>query len=117
MFRRCRVFCWICARDSCIVLHLRAVRRNARWLRERCTLQSIMIISSPCMPSRGCRQLTEAVAGLQEWEKLWTINKRLIDPVAPRHTAVTAAGRVLLTLSNGPEVGIAVEVYCRRLLD
>ena len=39
----------------------------------------------------------------QEWEKLWTINKRLIDPVAPRHTAVTAAGRVPLTLANGPE--------------
>ena len=45
------------------------------------------------------------VGPLQEWEKLWTINKRLIDPVAPRHTAVTAAGRVPLTLSNGPEVG------------
>ena len=41
---------------------------------------------------------------MQEWEKLWTINKRLIDPVAPRHTAVTAAGRVPLTLTNGPEV-------------
>ena len=40
----------------------------------------------------------------QEWEKLWTINKRLIDPVAPRHTAVAAAGRVPLTLTNGPEV-------------
>ena len=35
------------------------------------------------------------------WEKLWTINKRIIDPVAPRHTAV-AAERVLLTLTNGP---------------
>lgn len=23
---------------------------------------------------------------LQEWEKIWSINKRLIDPVAPRHT-------------------------------
>lgn len=40
----------------------------------------------------------------QEWDKIWTVNKRLIDPVAPRHTAVTAAGRVPLTLSDGPEV-------------
>jgi len=35
------------------------------------------------------------------WEKLWTLNKRVIDPVCPRHTAVEAA-RVLLTLTNGP---------------
>lgn len=32
------------------------------------------------------------------------MNKRLIDPVAPRHTAVTAAERVPLTLSDGPAV-------------
>ena len=38
---------------------------------------------------------------MMTWEKLWTINKRIIDPVAPRHTAV-AAERVLLTLTNGP---------------
>lgn len=25
---------------------------------------------------------------LQEWDKIWTINKRIIDPVVPRHTAV-----------------------------
>ncbi|KAK9795898.1 hypothetical protein WJX73_001913 [Symbiochloris irregularis] len=25
---------------------------------------------------------------LQEWDKIWTINKRVIDPVCPRHTAV-----------------------------
>ena len=38
----------------------------------------------------------------QEWEKIWALNKRVIDPVCPRHTAVAAAGRVLLRLSNGP---------------
>jgi len=37
------------------------------------------------------------------WEKLWTMNKRLIDPVCPRHTAVEAgAGRVLLSLEGVP---------------
>lgn len=41
---------------------------------------------------------------MQEWDKIWTVNKRLIDPVAPRHTAVTSAERVPLTLSDGPEV-------------
>ncbi|XP_050382492.1 glutamate--tRNA ligase, cytoplasmic [Argentina anserina] len=40
---------------------------------------------------------------LMEWDKLWTINKKIIDPVCPRHTAVIEEGRVLLTLSNGPE--------------
>jgi hypothetical protein len=39
---------------------------------------------------------------LQEWDKLWAINKRIIDPVCPRHTAVRAAGRVRLRLGNGP---------------
>ncbi|XP_031500951.1 glutamate--tRNA ligase, cytoplasmic [Nymphaea colorata] len=40
---------------------------------------------------------------LMEWDKLWTINKKLVDPVCPRHTAVVEEGRVLLTLTNGPE--------------
>jgi glutamyl-tRNA synthetase len=38
-----------------------------------------------------------------EWDKLWTINKKLIDPVCPRHTAVFADGKVILNLSNGPD--------------
>uniref|UniRef100_A0A383W857 glutamate--tRNA ligase n=1 Tax=Tetradesmus obliquus TaxID=3088 RepID=A0A383W857_TETOB len=38
----------------------------------------------------------------QEWDKIWTINKKLIDPVCPRHTAVAAAGKVLLTLEGAP---------------
>lgn len=40
---------------------------------------------------------------LMEWDKLWAINKKIIDPVCPRHTAVIEHRRVLLTLSNGPE--------------
>ncbi|KAJ7973188.1 Glutamate--tRNA ligase [Quillaja saponaria] len=39
---------------------------------------------------------------LMEWDKLWNINKKIIDPVCPRHTAVIAE-RVLFTLSDGPE--------------
>jgi glutamyl-tRNA synthetase len=39
---------------------------------------------------------------LQEWDKIWTINKKIIDPVCPRHTAVEAQGKVLLTLAGGP---------------
>ncbi|KAL3695636.1 hypothetical protein R1sor_009712 [Riccia sorocarpa] len=40
---------------------------------------------------------------LMEWDKLWTINKKIIDPVCPRHTAVIGDGKVLLELTNGPE--------------
>ncbi|GAB2292316.1 hypothetical protein Dimus_026564 [Dionaea muscipula] len=39
---------------------------------------------------------------LMEWDKLWTINKKIIDPVCPRHTAVIADRRVLVTLIDGP---------------
>lgn len=38
-----------------------------------------------------------------EWDKLWNINKKIIDPISPRHTAIVKEGCVLLTLSNGPE--------------
>ncbi|XP_044489937.1 glutamate--tRNA ligase, cytoplasmic-like [Mangifera indica] len=40
---------------------------------------------------------------LMEWDKLWTINKKIIDPVCPRHTAVIEERHVLLTLTNGPD--------------
>ncbi|GAB4847776.1 hypothetical protein Ancab_026839 [Ancistrocladus abbreviatus] len=40
---------------------------------------------------------------LMEWDKLWTINKKIIDPMCPRHTAVIAEHRVLVTLTDGPE--------------
>uniref|UniRef100_A0A453EQD6 glutamate--tRNA ligase n=1 Tax=Aegilops tauschii subsp. strangulata TaxID=200361 RepID=A0A453EQD6_AEGTS len=40
---------------------------------------------------------------LMEWDKLWTINKKIVDPVCGRHTAVLKDKRVLLTLTNGPE--------------
>jgi hypothetical protein len=38
----------------------------------------------------------------QEWDKIWSINKRLIDPVCPRHTAVETRARVPVQLINGP---------------
>lgn len=38
-----------------------------------------------------------------EWDKLWAINKKIIDPVCPRHTAIIEERRVLLILSDGPK--------------
>ena len=46
----------------------------------------------------------------QEWDKLWALNKKIIDPVCPRHTAVAAEGRALLRLNNGPEAPEVVTV-------
>ncbi|KAK9821493.1 hypothetical protein WJX74_002572 [Apatococcus lobatus] len=40
---------------------------------------------------------------LMEWDKIWTINKRIIDPVCPRHTAISDSQRVKLHLTNGPQ--------------
>lgn len=39
---------------------------------------------------------------LQTWEKLWAINKRVIDPVCPRHTAIDSQDSVPVNLTNGP---------------
>ena len=41
-------------------------------------------------------------ANLMEWEKLWTLNKRIIDPVCPRHVALIKSDRVELTLCMAP---------------
>ncbi|KZV43694.1 putative glutamate--tRNA ligase, cytoplasmic-like [Dorcoceras hygrometricum] len=38
---------------------------------------------------------------LMEWDKLWAINKKIIDPICPRYTSVTE-NRVLLILTDGP---------------
>mmetsp|Transcript_490 Transcript_490/g.828 ORF Transcript_490/g.828 Transcript_490/m.828 type:complete len:741 (-) Transcript_490:465-2687(-) len=41
---------------------------------------------------------------LMEWDKLWTINKRVIDPIAPRYWAINSAGRVEFHLTDGPAI-------------
>ncbi|EYU24804.1 hypothetical protein ABFS82_13G019200 [Erythranthe guttata] len=41
---------------------------------------------------------------LLKWDKLWAINKKIIDPVCPRYTSVIEDKRVLLTLTDGPKV-------------
>ena len=38
----------------------------------------------------------------QEWDKIWTINKKVIDPVVPRHTAVENKDKIKLTV-DAPE--------------
>ncbi len=35
-----------------------------------------------------------------EWDKLWATNKKVIDPVAPRHTALEKRGLVKVTVTG-----------------
>ncbi|OAA39418.1 glutamyl-tRNA synthetase [Metarhizium rileyi] len=39
-----------------------------------------------------------------DWTILWAMNKKAIDPVAPRHTAVATKHSVLVTVIGGPDV-------------
>lgn len=39
---------------------------------------------------------------LLEWDKLWTLNKKHIDPIAPRYTALVKEGLVRVQLEGGP---------------
>ena len=38
-----------------------------------------------------------------DWTLFWATNKKFIDPIAPRHTAVTKQGAVPATVLRGPE--------------
>ena len=44
---------------------------------------------------------------LQEFDKLWALNRGIVDPVAPRHSAVRSRGRVRVSLEGAPAVGSA----------
>ncbi|KAF6257709.1 tRNA synthetases class I, catalytic domain-containing protein [Scenedesmus sp. NREL 46B-D3] len=44
------------------------------------------------------------------WDKLWTLNRRRLDPRSSRHMAVEDAGRALLAISGGPDQPQPVEV-------
>lgn len=49
----------------------------------------------------------------QEWDKIWTINKKVIDPVVPRHTAIENINRIKLTVDapSSPELVTAPKCF------
>jgi len=47
---------------------------------------------------------------LLEWDKIWAVNRRIIDPKAPRYTAIQDATKVPFVLSNGPAAPYTGEV-------
>ena len=38
------------------------------------------------------------------WDKLWTLNRRILEPLAPRHMAVAPGGAAVLLRVTGPGV-------------
>ena len=44
----------------------------------------------------------------QEWDKIWAFNKKVIDPICPRHTAVEVENRVPVNLIGAPEEAVEV---------
>ena len=49
----------------------------------------------------------------QEWDKIWAMNKKLIDPVCPRHTAVLCENKVPVTLSGVTEETIEIPKHVK----
>ncbi|KAK0450308.1 glutamyl-tRNA synthetase [Desarmillaria tabescens] len=47
---------------------------------------------------------------LLEWDSLWSLNKKVIDPIAPRHWAIVKEDMVSVIIKGGPE-----QPYCRTL--
>ena len=45
-----------------------------------------------------------------DWDKIWSINKRIIDPIAPRYSAINSKAYVVLNLENGPETAVAEQI-------
>jgi len=40
---------------------------------------------------------------LMEWDKIWSINKSVVDPIAPRYTCIGKAMAATLTIENVPD--------------
>ncbi|KAF7322471.1 Glutamate-tRNA ligase [Mycena chlorophos] len=67
---------------------VRGIRRRGLTVEA---LQQFMLAQGP---SQGFVSL--------EWDQIWATNKKVIDPVAPRHWAIAMDKMVPVTLTNGP---------------
>ncbi|KAH8106901.1 glutamate-tRNA ligase [Cristinia sonorae] len=67
---------------------VRGIRRRGLTVEA---LRQFMLIQGP----------SQAVVSL-EWDSLWTLNKKIIDPIAPRFWAISKEGKVPVTIKGGP---------------
>ncbi|KAG7822380.1 hypothetical protein KL919_004730 [Ogataea angusta] len=91
-------------------------KRKLQWFVDK---QYVSNWDDPRFPTvRGIRRRGMSVEGLRnfvisqgpsrniinlDWNIIWSANKKVIDPIAPRHTALAADNLVPVKLSNGPE--------------
>lgn len=54
-------------------------------------------------------------SNLMEWQKLWAINKRIIDPICPRYSAVKVDKASRIIIDNAPQEPEAVTVAQNKL--
>ncbi|THU84795.1 glutamate-tRNA ligase [Dendrothele bispora CBS 962.96] len=67
---------------------VRGIRRRGLTVEA---LRQFMLLQGP----------SQAVVSL-EWDSIWALNKKVIDPIAPRHWAVGEDKKVLVTIKGGP---------------
>eukprot|EP00041_Stephanoeca_diplocostata_P035200 m.1231241 g.1231241 ORF g.1231241 m.1231241 type:complete len:1417 (+) comp24658_c0_seq1:93-4343(+) len=48
---------------------------------------------------------------LMEWDKIWAINRQVIDPLAPRHTALLKEGLVTVTVKGATTKQLTVNLH------
>jgi bifunctional glutamyl/prolyl-tRNA synthetase len=66
---------------------------------------------------------------VQDWDKIWTVNKRVIDPIAPRYTAINRGNAARMTVTNAsdhvkalpkhkknPAIGLKNVIYGKNLI-
>ncbi|KAF5373623.1 hypothetical protein D9758_000784 [Tetrapyrgos nigripes] len=67
---------------------VRGIRRRGLTVEA---LRQFMLLQGP----------SQAVVSL-EWDSIWALNKKVIDPVAPRHWAIVEDKKVSVTIKGGP---------------
>ena len=48
---------------------------------------------------------------MMEWDKIWATNKKVIDPVAPRYTALPVDNLVKVTVADAPDATLKVALH------
>jgi glutamyl-tRNA synthetase len=53
-------------------------------------------------------------ANLLEWDKIWAVNKQIIDPVAPRYAAVDKESPCIVNVLDGPAAPFSKEILLHK---
>ena len=69
------------------------------------TIQGIMRrgLTIPAIHEFMLEQGPSRATNLMEWDKLWNINKKVIDPIAPRFVAIAALNKSYFIIDNVDE--------------